>query len=80
MKQKIFHIKLWDREFPGGPAGRTPHSDCQGRDSIPGQRTKILKAARHSQKQKEKQNQKYPPAGHGPSWRQEIFALKCLHY
>ena len=42
---------VWD--FPGGPVVKTPHL---GAGSIPGQRTKILQAAKLSQKEKNKKH------------------------
>ena len=31
-------MRTWD--FPGGPVGKTPHSQCKGPGSIPGQGTR----------------------------------------
>ena len=30
------------RDFPGGPVGKTPHSQCKGQGSIPGWGTRYL--------------------------------------
>ena len=49
---KVRCIKNANREFPGGPVVRTPHFHCRGPrfDSLTGQGTKILQAARRGQK------------------------------
>ena len=45
-------------EFPGGPVVRILRFHCHGPGSIPGHATKILQAARHSQKQNTNQKKK----------------------
>ena len=50
LKKKISlnHFKtLSFREFPGGPEVMTQCFYCRSPGSIPGQRTKVLQAARH---------------------------------
>ena len=46
-------------EFPGGSVVRTPHFTAGGPGSIPGQGSKILKAAQHSQIFWKKKKAKY---------------------
>ena len=42
------------KDFPGSPVVKTPHLHCRGHSSIPGQGTKIPRAAWHGQKKKKK--------------------------
>ena len=50
---KLVFIKEFSYgDFPGSPVVKTPCFDCRGMGSIPGQGTKILRAARHGQKKK----------------------------
>ena len=46
-------------EFPGSPVVRTPSFHCRGAGLIPGWETKILHAARSSQRKKTKNKTTY---------------------
>ena len=67
---------------------RTPHFQCWGPGSIPGQGTKILQAARHGQKKerkkkkkkkgKNKQNKRYGPKPRSGDPKTTLPSTLCL--
>ena len=53
---QIWKLLRIDREFPGNPVVRIPHSHCQGPGFNPGQRTKIPQVVWCSQGEKKGKN------------------------